>query len=150
MPSTSFKTLVLLHAALVVGASAFVGLAYALVFSLRLFPSQVVDSGLLTAFKVVAVFSLLLIPLAFLIYRKRTAALSAEPNDQAKLEKYRQPFLIRLAFVEGCALINTVFLLLYGDYVFLILAGVAVLVMMVLRPVKAQIAEELRLTNPDF
>ena len=81
---------------------------------------------------------------------KSTLQGSLETNDfDVKLAKYQTAFIIRSAFTEASALINTVAFLISGNAAFLIVTALALFVLLTSRPTKQDVIDVLNLQYPD-
>lgn len=139
-----FRTLEILHAALIAG-QVFFGL---IVSFLIISGNADVGSADLSM-----VFSYIVPPFVLIglfgsnyIYKTRLAKLRSSNDLKYKMANYRVALIIRYAFLEGPILFSIIVTLLTGNLLFLVFAGLLLSFMIYLRPVKNRIIADLGLS----
>lgn len=74
---------------------------------------------------------------------KRIRSVTRQDTFYTKLNSYRSGMILQFAMLEGPALINLVFYFLTGNYIFLVLAGMALVMLILRRPGPGQLASTL-------
>lgn len=149
-PVSSIKALSLLHFSLLVGQLVFAAIAYYLNSSGTI---SVIDFGEKERYILLAVaaLALLLVALALVFYKNKIAAIraAAEPAKE-KLIAYRAASLIRWAMLEAPVLIAIVAFMLTGNYNFLIIAAVVLLLFLSTKPSAAKAVTEISVNEDEL
>jgi H+/Cl- antiporter ClcA len=145
-----FKTLTLLHAAMVTGLTLFSGIVWVQLHfnfnthserSLLSIPSNTDDIFYYVAFALVGAS----IVAAFFLFRTRVAQIREKPTLFAILSDYRNAVLLRNALLEGPGLFSVIASLVTGDERLLAMSGLVILMFLVWWPMRTKIIEDLRL-----
>ncbi len=138
-----FKSLNLIHIAMLVGLVVFFGFAYLLIETGD-FPSDIAPetqymlstSGILIAIAA--------IPLAFYIFSLRAKRARQTANPAEKLEIYKSAVILKLALIELAGFTNSILFLVSGDQQSMYLGIMTLLVMLVARPSENQFNEDFK------
>ena len=95
------------------------------------------------------VFGIVSIIAGIFLFKRKIAGIDDIESFEAKMVKYQVAFLIRCAFLEAAALMNTVGFLTTGNAVFLTAAILPFLALVIFRPTKANVTEALNLHYPE-
>lgn len=90
-----------------------------------------------------------LIVLGLFMFNKKLGNLPEGANVDEKIAGYQTAFIVRSAFLEGAALMNTVGFLLSANAIFLTIPAIAVVILIFTRPSKQGIIDALSLSYPD-
>ncbi len=148
--ATIFKSLSLIHKAMLVGQIVFTVVMFVLVYRKELSP--IFSEHEKTIQIVALVFSALAIFIGNSLFKKKLALMNGYNTTDAKtkLTQYRSACLMQWALLEAGCLINGVGLLLTSNYAFLALVVVLLLYFAMLIPVKNRIAAQLNLQISDL
>ncbi|TKC04897.1 hypothetical protein [Pedobacter frigoris] len=100
-------------------------------------------------FPIFPIIAVLAVFIGSFLFKKQLNGVTDIPSADDKIAKYQTAFLIRSAILEGAALMNTVAFLMTSNSVFLLAAAFPFLFLLISRPAKQQIIDELNLTYPD-
>ncbi|WP_316790126.1 hypothetical protein [Pedobacter frigoris] len=100
-------------------------------------------------FPLFPVIAVLAVFIASFLFKKQLSKLTDSPSVDEKITKYQTAFLIRSAILEGAALMNTVAFLTTSNSAFLLATAIPFLFLLISRPAKQQIIDELNLSYPD-
>lgn len=143
----AFTTLRILHIALLIGMAMFniVGLVV-----VRLGFHKVDDSFQRTLQVVCIVLSTACVLGGFNIFKKRIlAARNSMGTGEERMDQYRAACILWWALIEGPGLLATIGFLLSGNYAFLALAVLHILILLVFMPRKGNIIVFLNLTTQE-
>ena len=87
--------------------------------------------------------------LGFFMFNRQIAGMDTSLSADEKIARYQTAFLIRCAFIEAGALLNTVAFFLVGNTVFLIVVAFSLLAFIIVRPRRQHIIDVLNLQFPD-
>lgn len=148
--ATIFRSLSLIHKAMLVGQMVFTAVMFILVYRKELSP--ILAEHEKTIQIVALVFSALAIFFGNSLFKKKLALMNGYTvtDAKAKLTQYRSACLMQWALLEAACLINGVGLLLTSNYAFLALSVVLLLYFAMLIPVKSRIAAQLNLQISDL
>jgi len=136
----NFKSLKILHAALILGA-----LSTLTIFLFLLEPSSNQENRILLIVPpVILIFGLMA---SQFMFKKTLSALKREDDLMTKFTTFRSASVLRFALVEGPTLINVVFTFLTGNRYLAIGALVGVGYLILIRPTKQQLMDELKATS---
>ncbi|MBC7849800.1 MAG: hypothetical protein H7Y31_08690 [Chitinophagaceae bacterium] len=145
-----FAALSILHKALLGGLFLFTAFAFVLVY-LKMFPA-VADVELNRIFQVVAIaLSVLVVFIGYRVFNKKLLTLreSGEPALE-KLNQYRTAVIIWWAMIEGPGLFAVICLLITGNYAFVALAIVHIILLAVSAPKPGTITTVLNIGSDDL
>lgn len=142
-----FRSLYILHIALMTGVLLFSILSVFLVSSGSMAKN---DTGLDAIFiKVVPALVLIALIIAVWSYNKRLARLKGMRELKQKLTGYRSVFIIRTAWVEGSGIFAIMAYLLTGNYLYIGIAGLLVLLFLIWVPTREKVANALDLSTQE-
>lgn len=93
---------------------------------------------------VALIMSVLTITTGIIIFKSRMKAISPDAEVKEKIIVYRATMIIRAALMEGAAFFSIVCFLLFGHYVFFVIALVCLGIMLVFFPTRTRIANEIK------
>jgi len=94
--------------------------------------------------------SAIFLTLAAVLYRKRTTKAKQPASGLVdKLQKYKSALVVFLAFNEAPAFLSALFYMLTREYLFLIIAGIILINILLKRPDKSRIFNELELNTSE-
>jgi len=147
----AFAALKIIHTAMLAGQVLFIAILFFLAFSNKI---EAAVPGMDKALQIIAV---LLSAAGFLlgstIFKKKLLAIRDDMNAtgvQEKFAKYRIACIMQWAMIEGPCLFCCICFFLVGNYAFLALAAVLVLLFGMLAPVKIKAALQLGLSVSDM
>lgn len=144
-----FKTLLIMHKAMLTGQLVFAAVAFYLVYS-NLFPFQ----NLKNLDRVLQVVALVCSAGGFyvgqLLFKKGLiAAKTIQANSKVKLLRYRQACILQWALIEGPCLFAIICFLLTHNYAFLALAALLIFLFTMMAPSKLKIALQLQISEEE-
>jgi hypothetical protein len=146
-----FAALKIVHTAMLAGQVLFIAVLFFMAYSKKIEP---VMPGMDKALQIIAV---LLSAAGFFlgtnIFKKKLLAIRGNMNNtgvQEKFGKYRMACIMQWAMLEGPCLFCCICFFLAGNYAFLALAAVLVLLFAMLAPVKIKAAMQLGLSITDM
>ena len=148
-PPGVFRSLLILHKAMLVGQMIFALVAFYLVYT-NTFPFQNLK-GLDRILQVVAICcSVGGFYAGLLLFKKRIlVARNIQADSKVKLALYRQACLLQWSLIEGPCLIVIICFLITHNYAFLALAAVLVLLFSMMAPSKMKIAFQLKISEEE-
>ena len=148
-PPGVFRSLLILHKAMLVGQIIFALVAFYLVYS-NTFPFQNLRE-LDRILQVVAICcSVGGVYAGLLLFKRRVlVAREIQAGPKAKLTLYRQACLFQWSLIEGPCFIVIIGFLLTHNYAFLALAAVLILLFSMLAPSKLKIALQLKISEAE-
>jgi hypothetical protein len=138
--TNEFYTFKIVHRALLIGQVLFLGVMFYLLYSKTVIPPLTAQD------KIFQVIAILFAAIAFFagnaVFKKRLAAIrdGAGISVKEKFEKYRSASIVRWALLEGAALFCGICFFLTGNYAFLGLALVVILLFAMQFPDKTKMA----------
>jgi hypothetical protein len=91
-------------------------------------------------------FTLLMIPGSYYFYKMKTECIDKNLTLIQKLVAYRVPFLLRLALLETCCIVNAIlYLMTRYEYIYFT-AAFALIIMLLNFPRRSSLANDLKLT----
>ena len=138
------KTLTIIHFALVAGQVIFIAVVTGLNGSTKILLDAEKDPLIFA----VPGLALIVLVAGAMLGKKlaETAAQKATLNE--KLHHYRSALILRYAMIEGASLFGIVAYFLSGNFFFIIVSIVMILVMAMLRPTRHKIEEDLKIQLP--
>jgi hypothetical protein len=146
-PGEYFKMITVLHYAMLMGQVIFGIVAFYIVSG-----GQIAENGsqLNDTFRVIVPLMIMGgLTASWYFTRTRIEAMPAKSGLIEKLVQYRTVFIIKLALLEAPSLLAIVAFLLTGNFLYLALAGLVILVFVINRPTKFKIANELKLDQEE-
>ncbi|PKP09034.1 MAG: hypothetical protein CVU09_13290 [Bacteroidetes bacterium HGW-Bacteroidetes-4] len=140
-----FRSLSLIHYALLAGQLVFAGVALYLTYG----KTQLVDSPKGVFIYVVPLIALLAVLVSQAIYRLKIKKLISYQSLIPKMTEYQSIFIIRLALIEGASLFAIVVYLLTIEAIFMAIAVLLIVYFVLLRPTREKIALDLELNPSD-
>lgn len=144
IPATIFKSMNLLHIAILAGSL----LYFIVAFYLNKTEGGLIklDRNLNQIFWSVSVILLLgMIPAAYYIFKKKIEKIRNEKNLNEKMNHYREAFIIKLAIIDTACFFNITFFLLSNVNYILYQIAILLLVLAINFPNKTAITDELEL-----
>jgi len=123
-----FKSIKIVHIALVIGIVFFTLISVFLQISGFGTVGQEINNGLLL---LVPIFALIGIFASNLVFRKKLKGIREKSNLKEKMEDYRSALIIKLALIEGPSFFTVVAYLLTGNYIFLGIVVVLIIVFLI-------------------
>lgn len=148
--NSAFSAFKIMHRALLVGQLLFLGIMFYLGYSKRTIPPLAEQD------KVFQVIAIIFAAIAFFagisLFKKKVTALKDDLNitTKEKFEKYRSACIIQWALLEGACLFCGICFFLTGNYAFLALAGMLLLLFIMQAPSKDKMALQLGLSIADI
>lgn len=147
-PTSQFKTLQILHAALCVGPAIFLGLAFFVnTNQLVWFPNAEKGSTINFIGIGFAIFGVLL---STLLYRSLLSKIDTSLPLSKKFPKYTSAFIVRCALLEGAALFNTAVFMVTGCLINAIISALLMVLLISLRPERQKLVDDLKIQYPDI
>lgn len=87
---------------------------------------------------------------AYLVYRNKIAVIQKMQAHTDKLMEWRTASIIKFALLEMPCLLNIVFLILTNDRMYLYMYVLVAVIMLLNKPVKYKVVEDLHLQSEDF
>jgi hypothetical protein len=140
-----FRTLNVIHYALLAGQLLFAGVALYLTYG----KNQVMNAPKEVFIYVVPLMAVLAVLVGQAIYRIKTKKLIRYQSLTAKMTEYLSIFIIRLAFIEGASLFAIVVYLMTVETIFMGIAVLLIVYFVLLRPTRIKIAMDLELNASD-
>ncbi len=142
-----FNSLTIIHAALIAGQLMFIGV---LVYLNRSESPTSYSENHNDIFLILApVLAILGILGGFFITKNRLESIDKRTELKDKLEHYRTTLIIKFALLEGPSLFSLVCFLLSGNYMFLGLSAILILILFTYRPTKEKTMRDLELSHKD-
>jgi hypothetical protein len=143
-----FKTLKIMHFAMLVGQVLFLFISIFLINVNG--PFVVNDKELSGIFKfVVPFFAIAGLITSNFIYKSRLASIKIQSFLVKKINDYRAALILRYALLEGPSLLAIIVYLIFGDILFLSTAVLIMLYFLVIRPTTEKALEHLELNSED-
>lgn len=140
-----FRTLNVIHYALLAGQLLFAGVALYLTYGKK----QVMNAPKEVFIYVVPLMAVLAVLVGQAIYRIKTKKLIRYQSLTAKMTEYQSIFIIRLALIEGASLFAIVVYLLTVEAIFIAIGVLLIVYFVLLRPTRIKIAMDLELNASD-
>ena len=139
-----FKSLTILHGALLIGQVLFIAVAAFKIYT----DKPVGDESLVSVFRtVVPVVLVAGIAMGTILYKAKMRTIKTESDLDAKLKEYRSISMVRWAMMEGPVLFAIVTFLITGNETLLALSTVGILAFVFVRPTKKAIVRDLELNS---
>lgn len=138
-----FKSLGIIHLALIIGQVFFGLLSCFLVLTNSLEPITANLKGVLIYIAPILVLGGFLF--SNVLFKKRLKGIDAKSDLMSKLTAYREALILRYGLLEGPSLFSIISYLLTGDILFILLAAVIVLYFIMLSPTKEKAIHDLEL-----
>lgn len=136
------KAIQILYFALIAGVSLFFGIALLLVNGVD--SKFAITTANQVIYKMILVFAILAgIPLVISMTQKAIAKIDPSLDLASKLMLYQSQFLIRMAVLDGLALLSIVFYMNSGDYSIALIGAAVIIVMLLSFPSVKKIASDL-------
>lgn len=136
------KAIQILYFALIAGVSLFFGIALLLVNGVD--SKFAITTANQVIYKMILVFAILAgIPLVISMTQKAIAKIDPSLDLASKLMLYQSQFLIRMAVLDGLALLSIVFYMNSGDYSIALIGSAVIIVMLLSFPSVKKIASDL-------
>ena len=141
-----FKSIKIVHIALVVGVVFFALISVFLQIKGFGTVGHEIDKVLLI---VVPIFALIGIFASNFVFKKKLNEIRKKSNLKEKMEEYRSALIIKLALIEGPSFFAVVSFLLTGNYIYLGLTVILIIVFLIYTPNKTKFINELELTKKE-
>lgn len=142
-----FKGLYILHIAFIIGLFVFSIIAAFLVITGAMGQDKNNMNSILQFLVPVLVIGGIIGGLGF--YRSRLNVIKQTPELKDKLGNYRGAMILRVAMMEFPALFSIIAFLLTGNYLFLGLAGLVIIIFLMLIPLKERVSNDLELSTQE-
>ncbi len=141
-----FKTIKIVHIAIVIGVVLFT--IVSLIRRIIGFEpvGYEIDKVLLI---LVPIFVLIGIFASNFVFKKILNEIREKSNFKEKMEKYRSALIIKLALIEGPAFFAIISFLLTGNYIHLGLTVILIIVLLIYKPNKTKLVNELELVKKE-
>jgi len=141
-----FKSIKIVHIALVTGVVFFTLISVFLQIEGFGTVGPEIDKVLLF---VVPIFALIGIFASNFVFKKKLNEIRKKSNLKEKMEEYRSALIIKLALIEGPSFFAVVAFLLTGNYIYLGLTIILIIVFLIYTPNKTKFINELELTKKE-
>jgi hypothetical protein len=141
-----FKSIKIVHIALVVGVVFFALTSVFLQIKGFGTVGHEIDKVLLI---VVPIFTLIGIFASNFVFKKKLNEIRKKSNLKEKMEEYRSALIIKLALIEAPSFFAVISFLLTGNYIYLGLAVILIIVFIIYTPNKTKFINELELTKKE-
>ncbi len=145
-PSTFLKSISMIHLAMFAGQLMMLGV---LVFLKQSFIFHFASTDGLFLYLVPGI-AILVLFMAPRIYASRIGSISDMQALTQKLESYRGALIIKLAMIEGAALLGIMIYYLTGNMLYIAIALALLLYFFYLKPTKATIQQDAKLSNMEI
>ena len=142
-----FTALTVLHVALTSGVIIFIVIAYFLHGSIANGNAETL--GNIFQYMVPAL-AIIGIVAGNILYKKQVNEIKSKDGLAQKLNAYRATFILRDALLEGPALFAIITFLLCGEFIFLAVAILIVLIFVLIKPSKDKIIRDLELSTDEI
>ncbi len=142
-----FRTLMILFGAMLVSQVAMAGVFVYLTISQEIAEDPEMMSVMVY---VVPVMACSMIGLSFVIFSKMVNAAADKSSLSDKLRGFQTAMIMRMALLEGPAILAATAIFLTGSIYFLVVNAVSVLMFAMMIPRKEKVIELLRLTSPEI
>jgi len=139
-----FKSIKIVHIALVIGVVFFILISVFLQIKGFGTVAPEIDNILLF---VVPIFALGGIFASNFVFKKRLNEIRKKSNLKEKMEEYRSALIVKLALIEGPSFFAVVTYLLTGNYIYLGLAVILIIVFLIYTPNKTKFINDLELAK---
>lgn len=141
-----FKSIKIVHIALVIGVVFF---ALVSVF-LQMNGFNTADQEFINIFLlVVSIFTLFGVIASNLIFKKKIRTIKEKSSLKVKMDEYRAALLIKLALIEAPAFFTVIAYLVTGDYIFLGIVLLLIIVFLIYTPNRVKFINDLGLTKAE-
>ena len=137
-----FKSLRIIHAALTIGVAFFT--LVSIFIQMKGFKSIDSHAKLIFLF-IVPSLALAGIISSNFVFKKRITKIKYQLDLKGKMDQYRSAVIIKLALIEAPAFFTVITFLLTGDYLFIGIAFLLIIVFLLYTPTKAKFTKELEL-----
>lgn len=141
-----FKSIKIVHIALVVGIVFFTLVSILLQIKGFGTVGQEIDNVLLI---VVPIFALIGIFASTLVFKNKLNGIRKKSSLKEKMEEYRSALIIKFALIEGPSFFVVVSYLLTGNYIYLGILVILIIVFLIYTPNKTKFINDLELTKND-
>ncbi|MCF8297420.1 MAG: hypothetical protein K9J13_07765 [Saprospiraceae bacterium] len=127
-----FKSLKIIHIALVIGISFFGIFAFIIHYN----KLMEVDSPELSSMFgfIVPIFFVGGIAASFILFKRKINSIKFKPKFSDKMFEYRSALILRYALLEGPAFFSLVIYLLLGEWIFLVYAAIIIIIFLTIKP----------------
>lgn len=95
------------------------------------------------------VFNLILLPLAFFLYKYLLKRISIEQTTLRKLQQYFSMSLLRMVLIQGAGTMSLIFFMVSGNKNLLLFFMMALLFLLIARPSKVKMLEDIPFTDKE-
>ena len=141
------KPIQLIHTAFCVAVFIFGAVTLFINKDILVFSTQMANEGALNL--LFPLIGLISISIGIFLYNRMMAGIDETDSFETKFTKYQTAFLVKCALFEAGALLNIVACFITGNSIFMVFAGISFLALLMSRPIKEKIVEELKLQYPD-
>lgn len=100
-------------------------------------------------FPLFPILALIFVTMGFYMFNKQIRAIDPMATGDGKIAAYQTAFILRCAFIESAALLNLGAFLILGNLLYLIVAAVALIIFIWIRPARQTVIDTLNLQFPD-
>lgn len=141
-----FKSLKIVHIALVIGVVFFALISILLQIKGFGTVDQEINNGLLLIVSIFTVFGILG---SNLIFKKKLSGIREKSSLKEKMEEYRSALIFKLALIEGPTFFSVIAYLLTGNYIFLGMVLILIIVFLIYTPKQSKFINDLELTKSE-
>ena len=142
-----FRVLKVMYIAILAGTVMYIGIAY--FFMKQTGQVYLTDKMMQQYFWFASmVVTMGIIPLAYIVYKKKLQGMNPDHNLTQKLLFYRIPFLLRLALLEAGCIIDATLFLITGIQYILYATFMILIVLVIYFPTRSGVSKDLNL-NPE-
>ena len=142
-----FKSIKIVHIALVAGIVFFALISVFLQFSGFGTVGQEISNGLLIF---VPAFAFIGIFLSNFLFKKKLYGINVKPTLKEKMEDYRSALIIKFALIEGPSFFTVVAFLLTGNYIYLGIIAILIIVFLIHAPNKSKFIHDIELSKNEL
>ncbi len=142
-----FKSIKIVHLALVIGVVFFTLISVFLQFNGFGTVGHELTNILLI---VVPIIALVGVFASAFLFKKKLNGINGRSNLKEKMEDYRSALIVKLALIEGPSFFTIIAFLLTGNYIFLGIAVMLIIVFLIYKPSQTKFINDLELTNKEL
>lgn len=100
-------------------------------------------------FPLFPILAVIMVAVGFYMFNRQIRSIDPATNGDEKIAAYQTAFIVRCAFIEAPALLNTIAFLTFGNTVYLIVLAAVLIVFIRTRPTKEHVINTTNLQFPD-
>lgn len=147
MNNSKLKTMQIIHLAFCMGIALFLSVTLLISKDQLIFNANPATTSPFNP--IFPVIGLAMLSLGLFGFKKAISAMDPSIDVDFKITRYQTAFIIKMAFLEGSALLNIVVFFITHNLFFLIFALISLVTLIMSRPTKEKVIESLNLQYPD-